>query len=111
MTYIHWTMTGVCAGAAFAVALWLRRWRRDAEGRAASVGTEDEAFLERMRHVVQVRPARERLVFMLIEAEGLSEEDTAHVLGIPIEQVVALHRSVRGALYAAADGAEEHGDS
>ncbi len=106
MTDTTWMLAATGAAAAGAVAVWLRHRRQDARDRAASTGVPDDQFLERMRHIVRGRPARERLVLMLTEVEGLSIEDTAEVLGISVEQVTALQHLVHGALYAAVDGDE-----
>jgi len=109
MTHTLWMLTAMGIAAVGGGAVWLRRRRQDARDRAESTGAADEVFLERMRHVVRGRPARERLVLVLTEVEGLSAEEAADVLGISVEHVTALHHSVRGALYAAVDGDEGEG--
>jgi DNA-directed RNA polymerase specialized sigma24 family protein len=111
MTYTVSVLTAVCAVALAAAAIWLRRRRppRDRGAMRLGAGPAPDAepskeVLERLRAVVRGRPARERLVLILTEFEGLSIEDTAHVLGISVDQVTAFRRSIRGALHAAADG-------
>lgn len=111
MTHTVPVLIAVGMAALVAVVIWVRRRgpARDKGATEVAAGLTpgagpNEKLLERLRAVVRGRPARERLVLILTEFERLSIEDTAHVLGISVEQVRALSRSIRGALNAAADG-------
>jgi DNA-directed RNA polymerase specialized sigma24 family protein len=111
MTHSVPLLIGVGAVVLVAVVIWLRRRAHprnsgvpDLAVRVTEGGAPSEEVLERLRAVVRGRPARERLVLILTEFERLTVEDTAHVLGISVEQVMALRHSIRGALNAAAAG-------
>lgn len=61
----------------------------------------DREALERLRRAVATLPEAQRETFLLVESEGLSGEDAARALGVPLNTVWTRLHHARNALRAA----------
>lgn len=76
----------------------------DIPGNASPAAAEEASLWRQMLNVVGALPADEHLALLLVAAERYSHEDTAAVLGVPVDKVMSCvcraHSMVRRALLA-----------